>query len=102
MTVTFDAGGHGQAPSPALVKPGDTIQLPSMSNSDGFHLSVLERQPGRSEPIPAQNPIETSMTLYAVWNAPLLLLPDAQQLAVTAGVPMTPSAQIQAQGFTGR
>ncbi|MBR0164729.1 MAG: InlB B-repeat-containing protein [Lachnospiraceae bacterium] len=69
FTVTFDANGHGAAPSAIIVKEGETITEPDAPTADGYTFTGWFRDPGAAAAWNFDADVVTGdITLYAGWD----------------------------------
>ena len=98
-TVTFNANGHGTAPSPVVVRAGETITLPTVPTAEHWSFVGWYTKNGTAtgnwgEDFDENTIVNSSMTVYARWN------PVYYTVTYSANGHGTAPAAVQVQGGT--
>ena len=67
-TVTFDANGHGTAPSAQIVNKGSTATRPSDPEAEGYSFIGWYTDPDGADRFSFDTEITANLTLYALWE----------------------------------
>ena len=67
-TVTFNANGHGTAPSAVTVSAGGTVTKPNNPTADGYTFGGWYTESGCTNEYNFSSAVNSSFTLYAKWT----------------------------------
>ena len=84
-TVTFDANGHGTAPTAQTVSQGSKATQPAAPSATGYTFGGWYRESNCTNAFDFNTAINANITLYAKWTANKYTVTLSNQGATTAG-----------------